>query len=244
MNPIRNKKNNGYQRQYPLPWGDQKLTYYVKRSARRRTIGLRMTQGMLTVMAPPWVTLGNIEKTILDHKDWIEKHRQKHLDLPKPPQLDFSEGALLPWLGELRPISWVTQQLSLFPPPDNALFILKTEQLELIDIENHYKTQAYPYLLERVEHYAHQVNKPTPTLKLTNAKGRWGSCSHKGVIRLNWRLFKTSPREIDYIIAHEVAHLIHFNHSQAFWDLVATICPNFQECQSELRIRDNFYRQF
>lgn len=236
--------NNGYSRRYSTPWGDQTLTYHIKRSARRRTLGLRMKQGILTVMAPPWITLGHIEQTILDHRGWIEKHRQKHLNSPQPLPLDFSDGAFLPWLGELQPIHWITQQPSLFPPPENALLILKTEQLELIDIENHYKNHAYPYLLERVKHYAHKINKPTPVLKLTHAKHRWGSCSHTGVIRLNWRLFKTSPEEIDYIIAHEVAHLIHFNHSKAFWELVATICPHFQESQAKLKSQDSFYRQF
>ena len=74
---------------------------------------------------------------------------------------------------------------------------------------------------------------PAP-VKLSNARTQWGSCNHKGEIRLNWRLIQLPPRLADYVVAHEVAHLVELNHSRRFWTLVETLIPGHDDARREL----------
>ena len=71
-------------------------------------------------------------------------------------------------------------------------------------------------------------------LKLSNAKKRWGSCSGQRSINLNWRLIMLDKGLIDYVIVHELSHLIELNHSTAFWDVVASVCPEHREFRRRL----------
>jgi len=73
-----------------------------------------------------------------------------------------------------------------------------------------------------------------PPLKLSNARSEWGSCNHKGEIRLNWRLVHLPPHLADYVVAHEVAHLVELNHSKRFWSLVETLFPGHSAARREL----------
>ena len=74
-----------------------------------------------------------------------------------------------------------------------------------------------------------------PPLALSAARTRWGSCSSKTGIRLNWRLLHFSPHVVDYVVAHELAHLREMNHSPRFWAVVAQLCPNFKTTRDELK---------
>jgi predicted metal-dependent hydrolase len=69
------------------------------------------------------------------------------------------------------------------------------------------------------------VTDAVPPVRLSNARSEWGSCNHKGEIRLNWRLIQLPPALADYVVAHEVAHLVELNHSRRFWALVESLMP-------------------
>jgi predicted metal-dependent hydrolase len=85
---------------------------------------------------------------------------------------------------------------------------------------------------------------PTPKVIVSNAETRWGSCNVKREVRLSWRLIKAPPRVIDYVVAHELAHLKHMNHSAAFWALVAQMYPHYKSAQQLLKRHDAVYRVF
>ncbi|MFH1605020.1 MAG: M48 family metallopeptidase [Pseudomonadota bacterium] len=76
---------------------------------------------------------------------------------------------------------------------------------------------------------------PTPTLALSNARTQWGMCREDGRVRLNWRLIHLPLRLVDYVVAHELAHLREMNHSPRFWDEVGRIYPDYQAARRELR---------
>jgi predicted metal-dependent hydrolase len=77
----------------------------------------------------------------------------------------------------------------------------------------------------RVAHFAARLRRAPPTVTLSNARSEWGSCNHRGEIRLNWRLAQLPPDLADYVVAHEVAHLVELNHSARFWALVESLLP-------------------
>jgi predicted metal-dependent hydrolase len=85
---------------------------------------------------------------------------------------------------------------------------------------------------------------PAPKVIVSNAESRWGSCNVKREVRLSWRLMKAPPRVIDYVVAHELAHLKHMDHSAAFWALVARMYPQYTSAQQLLKRHDSLYRTF
>lgn len=89
------------------------------------------------------------------------------------------------------------------------------------------KAKAHQILSEKVFHYSFLMNLKPKTLKITNSKTRWGSCSNRGIIRLHWRLVMLPNSVIDYVVIHELAHLKEFNHSKRFWNEVEKYCPDY-----------------
>jgi predicted metal-dependent hydrolase len=96
------------------------------------------------------------------------------------------------------------------------------------------KDQALALLAPRVAHFASLVATSSPTVRLSSARTQWGSCNQKGDIRLHWRLVQLPPRIADYVVAHEVAHLVELNHSPRFWALLETLLPGHDDARREL----------
>jgi predicted metal-dependent hydrolase len=84
-------------------------------------------------------------------------------------------------------------------------------------------------------YYATKLSVPHPQLRLSRAKTQWGSCDMRGIVHLNWRLIQLSLSLVDYVVAHEMSHLIEMNHSSAFWKTVESIYPNYLVVREELR---------
>lgn len=95
-------------------------------------------------------------------------------------------------------------------------------------IERGYKEKAFSIFHERCRLYSVRIGVSYKNLALSNAKGRWGSCSAMGRLRLNWRLVMAPLEVIDYVIVHELAHLKELNHSQRFWAVVETALPSYR----------------
>ena len=95
--------------------------------------------------------------------------------------------------------------------------------------------EARMLFAERAEHYARKLGVVVKRVSLSSARTRWGSASADGSIRLHWRLMHFSLDIIDYVVAHELAHLREMNHSPAFWDVVRSILPEYEPARDHLR---------
>lgn len=207
----------------------QTVDYRLVR-ARRRTIGMAVDLDGLTVRAPRWVTLREIDEALAERGAWIVRtlaewrSRQRDV-LPR----EWRTGAPILYLGaELR--------LAVFPSRSTAirpdLFDLRVlhptahDERAVADTVNRWlRDEAAQRILPRVAGYAQRLTDAVPTVRLSNARSEWGSCNHKGEIRLNWRLIQLPPALADYVVAHEVAHLVELNHSRRFWSLVEALMP-------------------
>jgi predicted metal-dependent hydrolase len=98
-----------------------------------------------------------------------------------------------------------------------------------------YMRQAKYTFPIRVDYYAQKYNFKFKQVKISNASRRWGSCSSKGSINLNWRLIRAIPEAIDYVIVHELVHTIHMDHSKRFWEKVAEIMPDYKKYRAWLK---------
>ena len=109
-------------------------------------------------------------------------------------------------------------------------FMLDQKQLHQAEhvFESWYRSQARQVLVERLNHFASQMNLKYTRFRLSSAETRWGSCSATGTISLSWRLVMAPPPAIDYVVVHELAHIKIKNHSKNFWAAIAAILPDYR----------------
>ena len=218
--------------------GDQSIDYRLNR-ARRRSIGMVIDHSGLSVRAPSWVSIREIELALRERAEWVIKTLIEWRGRDKEAlPAEGREGAGLLYRG--RPLT-----LALFPARKKTI---AADLLHLTVLhpnpgnENEIaafvgrwlKEQALALLAPRVLHFASQVTEVSPAVKLSSARTQWGSCNHKGEIRLHWRLVQLPPAIADYVIAHEVAHLVELNHSPRFWALVESLLPGHAQARREL----------
>jgi hypothetical protein len=98
-----------------------------------------------------------------------------------------------------------------------------------------YKNRAKYIFEERIKIYSERLGLKFSKLSLCNASRRWGSCTSKNAIRINWHLVMASINIIDYVVVHELCHLKHHNHKKQFWQLVESIVPDYKNCRKQLR---------
>ncbi|MCS6944805.1 MAG: SprT family zinc-dependent metalloprotease [Sutterellaceae bacterium] len=211
------------------------------RRARRRTIGLQIDDGGLTVSAPRWVRLADIEAAILEKERWIraklaewERWRTRR----RLPVLVLADGGRLPYLGgelvlRLGRATATTQrvgdELWLALPADAS------EQQIRDAVQSWLQAEARRVLGERLALLAQGAEIKPRGWALSSARSQWGCCTHDGRIRLNWRLVHFALPVIDYVVAHELAHLREMNHGPRFWSVVAQLLPGFETARDTIR---------
>jgi predicted metal-dependent hydrolase len=218
----------------------QQVEYRLVR-ARRRSIGMLIDQAGLTVRAPPWVSVREIEQALIERAEWVvrtlaEWHGRESEALPAA----WREGAALLYQGRPLTLALFSARRQTIAADLLHLTVLHPnpgdeEQIGAF-VGRWLREQALALLTPRVLHFARQVTAAPPTVKLSNARTQWGTCNHKGEIRLNWRLVQLPPRIADYVVAHEVAHLIELNHSPRFWALVESLLPGHADTRRELDV--------
>ncbi len=216
----------------------QNVAYRLFR-ARRRTIGMAVDLDGLTVRAPRWVSLREIEEALTERELWIvrtlEEWRSRQRDvLPR----EWRTGAPILYLGEELKLAVFPSRATLVRPDMFDLTVLHPEASDeraIADTVSRWlRDEAAQRVLPRVAHYAKHVTAALPPVRLSNARSEGGSCNHKGEIRLNWRLIQLPPALADYVVAHEVAHLVELNHSRKFWALVEALLPGHDAHRKEL----------
>jgi predicted metal-dependent hydrolase len=207
--------------------------------ARRRSIGMEVHLDGLTVRAPRWVAIAEIEGALAERAQWIVKalsewRARRRNVMPQA----WKSGAQILYRGR-------ELALELFPARRPAiaadLFHLTVghpaahDEAEIAAIVGRWlKDEALQLVGERVAFHARRIARSTPAVRLSNARSEWGSCNAKGEIRLNWRLVQLPPALAEYVVAHEVAHLVELNHSARFWSLVETLLPGHVALRREL----------
>ena len=207
----------------------QDIDYRLAR-ARGRSIVMQIGLSGLAVRAPRWVSIREIESALHERAAWIvrtiaEWHGRRREVLPS----EWKSGAPILYQGSelvlaIHPARKRTIATDLFhltvrhPSPED-------ERLIGAFVTRWLKEEALRALTPRVAQFAARIKSAPPPIKLSNARSEWGSCNQKGQIRLNWRLVHLPPDLADYVVAHEIAHLVELNHSKQFWALVETLFP-------------------
>lgn len=213
------------------------LNYTVKYSKKRKRFGISIERDRSIVVHAP------VRATERDISDMLERNKQKiykHLLNPYKYPVDnepklFASGASLLYMGK-------NYQIDIAETHSNQVRFTEKFEICPMPIEEARKAfkswfmeQASIDIAPVVERYAKTLGVQYQKIRVSDMSTRWGSCSSKGNLNFNYRLIKAPLRVLEYVVVHELAHLIEFNHSPDFWDIVAVQIPDYQKQRDWLK---------
>lgn len=217
---------------------------YEFQRGQRRTIGLNVGPQGLSVRAPCWTPLSEVDAFVHSKAAWVlDKLQQvQQRQRSAPPPIAWQDGAPVAYLGQ-------TLRLTLDPTHrfEGAGAMLQGDRLlvglahgvsadRLRDtVQAWLMREALQIFKQRLDHFAPRLGVRYQQLRLSSAQTRWGSAKSDGSIRLNWRLVHLSLDMIDYVVAHELSHLREMNHSADFWGVVHSVMPDYDERRQALK---------
>lgn len=224
--------------------GSHAIDYVLRRSSRR-SIGFMIDDDGLRVTAPKRLNLSEIDSAIRAKQRWIvtkleERGERRVLRQTRPP-VQWVDGAELPYLGgaivlRLQPAA---RSHCRFDETARELHVGVVDGLQEWQLRERVRlwlqAQARTLFAERMAAYAPRLGVSYRSLNLSSAGTRWGSCTVGGSIRLNWRLIHFPLSLVDYVVAHELAHLREMNHSPQFWATVGSVYPDYDGAKAALR---------
>jgi predicted metal-dependent hydrolase len=211
--------------------------FRIRASTRRSTLALELhADGALTVAAPAACPLAIIREFVASHRLWIDRQRARLARLPAA-RPALVHGVRLPYLGTTLTLHHhVTDgRRVLCRREGDALIVHAADPAGLHrGVTDWYRRAAETHFQDRLAHFGARIGCAPKRLTVRAARTRWGSCSARGTISLNWRLMQAPPELVDYVVVHELCHLRIPNHSPRFWAEVARILPHWRELRVAL----------
>jgi predicted metal-dependent hydrolase len=215
--------------------------------ARRKTIALIITrEGKLVVRAPLRASRQQIDEIIHLKSGWIEKKQKAALDrLLQVERHTFAQEENFLFLGQPYPLQWVDRARPLLALEDGRFLLSQAANPHASDVfVAWYRVEARRILSERITLYENQTGLNHQSLRISSAHTRWGSCSSRGTLSFPWRLVMAPLPVIDYVVVHELAHLVEPNHSRRFWLKVESIMPDYREKLTWLKANNQLLTTF
>ncbi len=229
---------------------DGHLVAYELRRAKRKTIGFIVGGDGLVVSAPRWVGVGEIQDAVQEKGRWILAKLQEQVERARrltSAKVDWRDGTTIPFLGETVIVvldarsTGAVLHTAIDTLPGVPRLTLHVGLPQSADpgqirdaVQSWLQRQATRIFEERCRHFAAQLGVRMTRLSLSSATTRWGSAGADGAIRLHWRLVHFAMPTIDYVVAHELAHLREMNHSAAFWNVVRSVVPDYERARGML----------
>ncbi len=210
--------------------GNPPIEIITRRSARARRLSLRVSRldGRVTLTLPHGVSQREAAAFVRERETWLRTHLGR-----MRPELRVRIGAEIPVAGRpvgLRP--WPGRRVVL---EGDALLVPGPEETAGARVLGWMKQEARTRIAAACDRHAARIGRRYSRLSLRDTRSRWGSCSSDGDLMLSWRLLMAPPEVLDYVCAHEVAHLQEMNHAPAFWSVVAGLCPDWRRHRDWLR---------
>ena len=191
------------------PDGKGQITCEVIRS-KRKSYGIVVDEeGCVTVRMPLRGSMMTARKLARDKQDWI------------------FEKVLLQRQRKQQREALQAETAEKYTPEQRA------------GLEKRYRQAAREYIPKRADYFAQRIGVSYERIRIAEQKTRWGSCSSRGTLSFNWKLMLAPPKVLDYVVVHELCHLIEMNHSPRFWNLVEEIIPDYKEYRKWLKDNGN-----
>jgi predicted metal-dependent hydrolase len=205
---------------------------------KHRRAVLTVDERGLTVSVPWRTSERYIARFLQDSAPWVLRKLQTW-ESRKPKARLWQDGEFVDYLGRQLRLALVAEPYALVQLQDDGVLMLSLPEPHSADmvrtaLVKWYRRHAQPHFGARVAYYSGQLAIEAPRVFISNAQTRWGSCNAKREVRLSWRLMQAAPHIVDYVVAHELAHLRQMNHSARFWRVVERLCPDYAAARVEL----------
>ena len=212
------------------------------RSSKRKTAAIKIQKGKVYVMVPDGLTLSAIESLVANRSRWINEKLaiQQQIMAIKPKA--FVAGERFSCLDKRHPLKIVAGRFPVIKLHQDELVVsVRDETADNAPVIKQllikwYKRQAESELRNKTLRYAGIIGVKPTSVTVKAFKARWGSCSITGGIQYNWKIMIAPDRIVNYVVIHELCHIMHHNHSPAFWKAVERYCPDYRDCSSWLKM--------
>ena len=215
------------------------LSYQIVRSSRRKKLTITVERDRTVIVHAPTAATEESIKQIVDSKrQWLfEKinHSQKYEALLHAPGKEVVNGESVPYLGRDYVIEITETKTGGVEFLRRFLIPAAQQEKRRKVLKEWYLSRAAEIILPRVQRHAKELGVIFSEAKIVDNRYRWGSCTVKDNVNLNWRLIKAPMFVIDYVIVHELAHLLEANHTPRFWNIVRAKAPNSEKAKAWLK---------
>lgn len=218
-----------------------KFEVQIHRTNRRKTASIKVLQGVVQVVVPKTLSQQAIDDLIANKSNWIRQKLMQQQSVPVSKPKQFVSGESFTYLGrnyrlkvlpgQVAPVKLKHGYLQVTVAPDQK----SDQQLIRQRLRDWYLHCAMDKLEQKTSKYAEQMGIQPTQIKVKEYKSRWGSCNTRGEISYNWKIIMTPHRIVDYVVIHELCHLIHHNHSPEYWHQVRSIVPDYQSKRDWLK---------
>lgn len=229
-----------------IPFGKTRITCFLRRTSRKKTVTIAVdpVQGIL-VTSPRQAELAQVQKIILRKRAWIVGKLQAIEDLNgQARNHEFVNGESFSYLGRNHRLRVLARQGA--PTHVRAMrgrfevlidSRLSPDRVEAIrdGLQHWYRAHAATRIAERIAKLAPRLGLQVPSVLIRDQQKRWASCDRRGRLRFNWRIIMAPMSLVDYVVAHELCHLVCPDHSPAFWKLLRRVMPDYQQRQEKLK---------
>ena len=206
------------------------IEVHLRRSVRARKFTLRVSSldGKVSLSTPHFAKTYQINAFLKEKEPWL-RHRLSEVQLG----VKVTFGTVVPFMGrDLLVERYVGRSIKL---SDDKILVPEKSRKPAVQIRVFLKQYAHQLLSKRATFYAEKLGSSYSKLTLRDTRSRWGSCSDRGALMFSWRLIMTPPEVLNYVAAHEVAHLRHLDHSDYFWTDVENLFGDYKKQQRWLR---------
>lgn len=213
----------------------------VIRTHRSKSASIKIDDGVVSVVVPRDLPVERIQQLIAGKKRWIKEKLRIHIQARPTSTKEFISGESVPYLGR-------NYRLKVERGPYQPAKLLKgclvvTIPMGVDDtnvvrnaVVRWYRTRANDRFLEKSKRWASVIGVTPKSVGIKTFKSRWGSCSVEGEVLFNWKVMMAPNRVVDYVVAHELCHILHHDHSKDFWKVVDRVMPDFIECKGWLKV--------
>ncbi|MCW8194935.1 M48 family metallopeptidase [Proteobacteria bacterium 005FR1] len=216
----------------------------IKRSPRRRTLEIIIRRGEVLLMLPRFVSDKDGMAFVERKREWVlemlEKQRQR---VDEVISKQYVDGEVFHFLGTAYPLNITVGTRSRVELAGDAFQVTVSQSgattAEAVQkaMWRWYKDQAMRLLRAKTDTQVARIKRDYAGIRLRKTKTKWGHCTASGVIQYNWQIMTAPEPVIDYLVAHEVSHLVHPNHSKRFWAHVERLCPDYKVQRNWLKTR-------
>lgn len=216
------------------------FTAELIRTDRKKTATIVVENGLTSVIVPENTTQEKLESLITKRTKWIKEKIYIQSQYSPVKTKEYVNGEAFSYLGKNYRLKIETAKTRSVKLKNGRLTVALPEQqrnsqhiqLALIDW---YRTQAEKRLREKTKRYAKLIGVTPNAVGIKSFKSRWGSCHANGDIVYNWKIIMAPNRIVDYVVAHELCHLKHHDHSPKFWKALEKVIPDYRDCKEWLK---------